>query len=117
VRARRSCEWRAERASIRLASEYGTVPAGFVLLDGASPARAFTGAALIFLLLFVFLPKIIRYAMKADTETIFIAFGKNEQVKKCVLEHLRRARRMVLAGTIDPAIVQTIVEAILPEGG
>jgi hypothetical protein len=94
-----------------------TVPAGFVLLDGASPPLAFTGAALIFLLLFVFLPKLIRYAMKADTDAAIEAFGKNEQVKKVFWSVFAALAGLVLAGTMDPAIVQKIVWAILLAGG
>ena len=41
---------------------------------------AVIGAAVLFLPLFVFLPKLIRYAMKADTDTVLEAFGKNGQV-------------------------------------
>ena len=43
---------------------------------------AFIGAAVLFLPLFVFLPKLIQRAMKADTAAAIEAFRKNEQVKK-----------------------------------
>jgi len=42
---------------------------------------AFIGAAVLFLPLFVFLPKLIQRGMKADTDAAIDAFGKNEQVK------------------------------------
>ena len=78
---------------------------------------AFTGAALIFLLLFVFLPKLIRYAMKADTDAAIAAFGKNEQVRKVFWSVFAALAGLVLEGTMDPAIVQKIVWAILLAGG
>jgi len=90
-----------------------TVPAGFVLLDGASPARAFTCAALIFLLLFVFLPKLIRYAMAADTDAAIEAFGKNEQVKKVFWPVFAAVAGLVLAQLVDPVTAQQVVEVVM----
>jgi hypothetical protein len=42
------------------------VPAGCWLAGKAEVSLAFTGAAVVFLPLFVFIPKVIRYGMKAD---------------------------------------------------
>ena len=94
-----------------------TVPAGFVLLDRASPPVAFTGAALIFLALFVFLPKLVRYAMKADTEKIVETFGKNEQVKKVFWSIFAVLAGLVLAQVVDPVTAQQIVVLITGMGG
>jgi hypothetical protein len=53
-----------------------------MVLDAkAGGAPAFTGAAMVFLLLFIVLPKLIREAMKTDAETILTLFGKNEQFR------------------------------------
>lgn len=40
------------------------------------------------MLLFVFLPKLIQQAMKADTYAAIEAFGKNEQEKKVFLDFI-----------------------------
>ncbi|MDP3563039.1 MAG: hypothetical protein Q8R70_00975 [Methanoregula sp.] len=51
---------------------------------GASPAGraeitlAFIGSVVLFLPLFVFLPKIMQQAMTADADAAIKAFGKNE---------------------------------------
>ncbi|MFA5267144.1 MAG: hypothetical protein WC379_04165 [Methanoregula sp.] len=71
------------------------VPAFFWFAGITALPLAFIGAAVLFLPLFVFLPRIIRYAMKADTDAVLDAFGKNEQVKKVLLEcihHIGRHR-------------------------
>jgi hypothetical protein len=41
----------------------------------------FISAAVLFLPLFVFLPKLIQQAMKADTDAAIEAFGKNEHTQ------------------------------------
>src|SRR5512136_1282598 len=58
------------------------VPAGFWFANIAPLPLAVTGGAVLFLPLFVFLPLLIRSAMKADTDAVLDAFGKNEQVHK-----------------------------------
>ncbi len=58
------------------------VPGGFWFAERTDPALAFIGAAVLYLPLFVFLPKLIRQAMSVDTDAVISAFGKNEQVRK-----------------------------------
>ena len=58
------------------------VPAGAWFAGITALPLAFIGAGVLFLPLFVFLPKLIRLAMKADTEAVLEAFGKNEQTRK-----------------------------------
>jgi hypothetical protein len=41
-----------------------------------------TGAAILFLPLFAFLPILIQQAMKTDTDAVIGVYGRNEQVKK-----------------------------------
>jgi hypothetical protein len=64
------------------------VPLGIFMAGRAEITLAFIGAAVLFLPLFVFLPKLIQKAMKADTDAAIEAFGKNEQVKS-VLDPVR----------------------------
>ena len=58
------------------------VPAGVWFATRTELPLAFIGASVLFLPLFVFLPQLIRYAMKVDTDAVLDAFGKNEHVKK-----------------------------------
>lgn len=89
-----------------------TVPAGLWFAAKAGPAPACTGAALIFLPLFVFLPKLIRYATAADTEAVIIAFGKNEQVKKVFWAVFTALTGLVLAQIAEPGLVEQVIAAV-----
>ena len=73
---------------------------------------AFIGAAVLFLPLFVFLPKMIQRAMKADTDAAIEAFGKNEQVKKVFWTFFIGMAGLVLARVVDPVTAQKIVGII-----
>jgi hypothetical protein len=58
------------------------LPAGIWFAGQTKISLRCIGAAALFLPLFVFMPKLIQCAMKADTDAVIDAFGKNEQVKK-----------------------------------
>ena len=64
------------------------------------------GAAVLFLPLFVFLPKLIQRAMKADADAAIEAFGKNEQVKKVFWTLFVSIAGHVLARVVDPEFDQ-----------
>jgi hypothetical protein len=59
------------------------IPAGIWFAGQTKISLAFIGTAVLFLPLFIFLPKLIQRAMKADANAAIDAFGKNEQAKKC----------------------------------
>ena len=88
------------------------VPAFFWFAGIAALPLAFAGAAVLFLPLFVFVPKLIRYAVKADTDAVLEAFGKNEQVKKVFWALFVATAGLVLAEVVDPAMAEKIVELI-----
>jgi hypothetical protein len=72
---------------------------------------AFIGTAVLFLPLFVFLPRLIRFAMKADTDAVLDAFGKNEQIKKVFWPSAATAG-LVLTRVVDPATAERIARMI-----
>jgi len=88
------------------------VPAGFWFAGITALPLAFIGAAVLFLPLFVFLPRIIRYAMSVDTDAVLEAFGKNEQVKKVFWSVFVILAGLVLAEVVDPATAQALLAAI-----
>ena len=88
------------------------VPAFFLFAGMTALPLAFIGAAVLFLPLFVFLPKIIRYAMKADTDAVLEAFGKNEHTRKVFWALFAATAGLVLAQVLDPAAAQKIAEII-----
>jgi len=92
------------------------VPAGIFLAGKAEITLAFIGAAVLFLPLFVFLPKLIRRAMKADADAVIEAFGKNEQVKKVFWMVFVALAGIVLDQALDPVTAQQVVGIITGMG-
>jgi hypothetical protein len=88
------------------------VPAFFWFAGITALPLAFIGAAVLFLPLFVFIPRLIRYAMKADTDAVLDAFGKNEQTRKVFWALFTATAGLVLAQVVDPAIAQNIAGMI-----
>jgi hypothetical protein len=50
--------------------------------------------------------------MKADTDAVLSAFGKNEQVKKVFWTFFAATAGLVLAQVVDPGTAETIVEVL-----
>ena len=88
------------------------IPAGILLAGRAEISLAFIGAAVLFLPLFVFLPKLMQKGMKADNEAVINAFGKNEQVKKVFWTLFVAMTGLVLARGVDPVTAQHVVRII-----
>ena len=89
------------------------VPPGIFMAGRTEITLGFIGAAVLFLPLFVFLPKLIQRAMKADTDAAIEAFGKNEQVKKVFWTFFISMAGLVLARVVDPVTAQQIVGLIM----
>jgi hypothetical protein len=89
-----------------------SIPAFFWFAGITALPLAFIGTAVVFLPLFVFLPRLIRYAMKADTDAVLDAFGKNEQTRKVFWALFTATAGLVLAQVVDPAIANQIVGII-----
>ena len=92
------------------------VPLGIFMAGRTEITLGFIGAAVLFLPLFVFLPKLIQRAMKADVDVVIEAFGKNEQVKKVFWTFFIGMAGLVLARVVDPATAQQIVQMIIGLG-
>jgi hypothetical protein len=93
------------------------VPAGIWFAGQAEISLAFTGAVIIFLPLFVFLPKLIQRGMKADPEAVIETFGKNEQVKKVFWTLFVAMAGLVMARVVDPATALEVARIITGMGG
>ena len=66
----------------------------------------------LFLPLFVFLPKLIRRGMQADATAAIETFGKNEQVRKVFWVLVVAVAGLVLARVVDPATAQQVIGAL-----
>jgi len=88
------------------------VPIGFFLAGRTEISLAFISAAILFLPMFVFLPKLIQRGLHADVDIVIEAFGKNEQVKKVFWSLFVVMAGLVLAKVLDPVSVQQIIGLI-----
>ena len=88
------------------------VPLGIFMAGRTEITLAFIGAAILFLPLFVFLPKLIQRGLHADTDAAIEAFGKNEHVKKVFWVLFISVAGIVLAQVMDPVTAQQIVGII-----
>jgi len=109
--------WLGEVSMAGILAGIIAVPAGIWFAGRAELSLAFIGAAVLFLPLFIFLPKLIQWAMKADTDAAIDAFGKNEHVKKIFWTLFAAMAGLVLARVVDPATAQQVVGIITGMGG
>ncbi|MCX6696335.1 MAG: hypothetical protein NTV84_02005 [Methanoregula sp.] len=88
------------------------VPLGIYLAGSREITLAFVGTMVLFLPLFVFLPKLIRRGMQADATAVIETFGKNEQIKKVFWVLVVAVAGLVLARVVDPATAQQVIGAL-----
>jgi hypothetical protein len=108
--------WFGEVATAAVMAGTFAIPLGIFLARRAEVTLAFIGAAVLFLPLFVFLPKVIQRGMKADAPAMIDAFGKNEQVKKAFRAVFTAMAGLFLARIIDPVTARQIIQAIVGIG-
>ena len=108
--------WFGEVVSAAALAGAFTIPIGMFLAVKSGTLLSFTIAAMLFLLLFVFLPKLIRKGMNTDTDTIILLFGKNEQVKKVFWSVFIVLAGFVLAQVVDPVTAQAVLRLLSGTG-
>ena len=109
--------WFGEVAMAGLLAGIFAVPVGIFLAGKAGIMPGVIGAAVLFLPLFVFLPKCMQWAMKADADAVIGMFGRNEHVKKVFWALFVAMTGLVLARVLDPVTAQQIVGMITGAGG
>ncbi len=108
--------WFGEVGMAAILAGVFAVPLGIFIAGRTEISLAFIGAAVLFLPLFVFLPKLIQQAMKADTDAVIDMFGNNEQVKKVFWTLFISMAGLVLAQVLDPVTAHQIVGMITEIG-
>ena len=108
--------WFGEVGMAAMLAGVFAVPAGIFLAGRAEITLAFISAAVLFLPCFVFLPKVMHQAMKADADAAIEAFGKNEQVKRVFWTIFVAMAGLVLAQVVDPVTAQQVVGMITGMG-
>lgn len=109
--------WFGEVGTAAVMAGSFAVPLGIFLAGRAEITLAFIGAAVLFLPLFVFMPKLIQRGMKVDAQVVIGAFGKNEQVKKVFWTVFIAMAGLVMARVMDPVTARQVVGAMLGGGG
>ena len=90
--------------------------AGIYLVGWTDIALAFILAMIVFMPLFVFLPKLIQWGMQADAQAVVDAFGKNEQVMKVIWALVIAMTGLVITKVLDPSMAQEVV-GVMTTGG
>ena len=109
--------WFGEVGMAAMLAGVFAVPVGIFLAGKAEITLAFIGAGVLFLPLFVFLPKFMQWAMRADINATIDEFGKNEHVKKVFWTIFIALAGLVLSRVADPATAQQIVAILTGIGG
>lgn len=112
IRERKSWFFAGEALMAGILAATIAAPAGVFFAQKTAAPLAVIGAVLLFLPLFVFVPKMIRLAMKSDTEVIAELLGKNEQIKKLFWTLFLAAAGLVLAEIVDPGTAEKVVAAL-----
>ncbi|MDP2797324.1 MAG: hypothetical protein Q8N94_07425 [Methanoregula sp.] len=104
--------WFGEVGMAAMLAGVFAVPVGIFLAGRAEITLAFIGAAVLFLPLFVFLPKLIQRGLHADMDIVIEAFGKNEQIKKVFWSLFVVMAGLVLARVVVPVSALHVVGMI-----
>ena len=108
--------WFGEVGMAAILAGVFVVPIGIFLAGRTEISLAFISTAILFLPLFVFLPKLIQRGLHSDVDVVIEAFGKNEQVKKVFWSLFVVMAGLVLAKVLDPVSVQQVVGVIGSSG-
>jgi hypothetical protein len=109
--------WFGEVGMAAILAGVFAVPLGIFMAGRTEITLAFIGGAVLFLPLFVFLPKLIQRAMKADAAAVVEAFGKNEQVKKVFWTLFITMAGLFVGQVLDPVTAQQVVGMMMGMGG
>jgi hypothetical protein len=105
--------WFGEVGMASILAGVFAVPVGIFFAGQTEISLAFIGAAVLFLPLFVFMPKLVQCAMKSDAEAVIEAFGKNEQIKKVFWTLFVAMAGLAVARIVDPVTAQQVVGIIM----
>ena len=67
---------------------------------------------IVFMPLFVFMPKLIQRGMQADAQAVVEAFGKNEHVMRVIWALVVAMTGLVITKVLDPGMAQQAVGVI-----
>jgi hypothetical protein len=116
ITGKKSWFWFGEVVMAGILAGLIAVPAGMLFAGMTEAPLAAIGAVLIFLALFIFLPKILRWATGIDAGAAIDAFGKNEHLKKVFWTLFLAVAALVLARIADPETAQKVIGLLAGAG-
>ena len=108
--------WLGEVGMSAMLAGVFAIPAGIYLAGRTGIALAFILAMIVFMPLFVFLPKLIQRGMQADADAVIEAFGKNEQVMKVIWALAITIVGLVITKVLDPGMAQQVIGVMMTGG-
>jgi hypothetical protein len=109
ITERKSWFWLGEVVMASVLAGTMAVPAGMYFVTITEAPLAVIGAAMIFLVLFIFLPKLLREAREVDAGAVIEAFGKNEHLRKIFWTLFLGLAGLVLARIGDPELAGKVI--------
>jgi len=88
------------------------IPTGIYIAGRTGIVLAFIIAMIVFMPLFVFLPKLIQRGILADADAVVEEFGKNEHVIRVIWALSIAIVGLVLTKVLDPAAAQQVIGTI-----
>ena len=104
--------WLGEVGMAAILAGTFAVPAGIYLTGRTGIALAFILAMIVFMPLFVFLPKLIQRGMQADAQAVVEVFGKNEHVMRVIWALAITIVGLVITKVLDPVAAQQVIGTI-----
>jgi hypothetical protein len=101
--------WFGEVGMAAILAGIFAVPVGFWIAGRVDTSLAVIGSVVVFLPLFVFIPKVIRFWRKADTDVVLEAFGKNKLVKKVFWAVFVTMASLVLVQIVGPESARQVI--------
>jgi hypothetical protein len=93
-----------------------SVLAGMYFATITEAPLAIIGAAVVFLPLFIFIPKLLREAREVDAGAVIEILGKNEHAKRVFRTLFLALTGLVLARIADPVTAQKVIGVLMGAG-
>jgi F0F1-type ATP synthase assembly protein I len=116
ITEKKSWFWLGEVLMASVLAGIMAVPAGMYFATITEAPLAIIGSAVVFLPLFIFIPKLLREAREVDAGAVIEAFGKNEQMKKVFWTLFLALAGLVLARIADPVTAQKVIGVLTGAG-
>jgi hypothetical protein len=116
ITEKKSWFWLGEVLMASVLAGIMAVPAGMYFTTLTEAPLAIIGAAVVFLPLYVFIPKLMREAREVDAGAVLEIIGKNEHAKSVFWALFLGLTGLVLARIADPVTAQKVIGMLVGAG-